>query len=385
MMKNTICAVLACTFFLITTSLAQEQQEQLAEVLVLPFANETQKKEYEWLSKNIPNAIVDSMKEKFRFILMTRDRFEEIVLLSKTKELVLFRPHTDEREIVKISKVVNADIIIYGKYTYSKEEKTIMVNAHIYHRSRGKTTGTIDMITPVTSEMFKLVDKVADSVIEHIAVIAKEDAEAAQKAGQQTARDIKQGGEKEEKITLVKREFHEKKAFRFFAGISYGGGLGYFYDISHPGFGAMLGIANHEQNFWHYGILFSALTLQQQDQTGKNIIKSYLFMPCTLEGGINIRTDFFTTIQTAIGGGISVDSINVGDETVFINNLPLRSKTNDRLWYVNPTASIALRMPISLGSLCIMPFIHVFGYTGTTILNEREYGFLGVGGISLLW
>lgn len=38
------------------------------------------------------------------------------------------------------------------------------------------------MDTPVTSEMFKLVDKVADSVIEHIAFVAKEDAEAAKKS-----------------------------------------------------------------------------------------------------------------------------------------------------------------------------------------------------------
>ena len=126
-----------------------QEVEQLAEVLVLPFANETGKKEYQWLSKNIPDAVVDSMQEKFNFKLMTREKFEEIVAISKPKEPVLFSAHTDVKEIVRISQVVNADIIIYGKYNYDATNKTINVKAFVYHRSRLTTTGTIVLGTPV--------------------------------------------------------------------------------------------------------------------------------------------------------------------------------------------------------------------------------------------
>lgn len=66
-----IIAFIACTSFLN----AQEQAQQLAEVLVLPFRNESGQKESAWLSHNIPNAIVDSMQEKFNFYLIAQDRF----------------------------------------------------------------------------------------------------------------------------------------------------------------------------------------------------------------------------------------------------------------------------------------------------------------------
>lgn len=383
-MKKIIKVIIACTLCAGTFLFAQEQQEQLAEVLVLPFANETGKKEYEWLSKNIPNAIVDSMKEKFRFNLITRDRFEEIVLLSKTKEIVLYRPHTDEKEIVKISKVVNADIIIYGKYIYNKEEKIINVNAYIYHRSREKTTGTIEMITPITSEMFKIVDKVADSVIEHIATVAKEDAEAAKKAGEKitsaTPKDIKS-----EKITLVKREAKISKSYRILAGGGFGGGLGYFEDITKPGPSAMFGIIRNEKNFWHAGISISAIQLLHNENTEKNIIEELLFIPIILEGGLNIRTDFFTTFQLFTGLGLSIDTMRVGEEKIFVNNAALRDETNKRFWYVNPTAMFGMRLPISLGSFAISPYLYISGYTGTTVVDERKYGYLIVGGILILW
>lgn len=379
-------AAFLCAF---SFSLAQENQEQLAEVLVLPFANETGKKEYEWLSKNIPAAVVDSMKEKFRFNLLSRDRFEEIVLLSKTKEPVFFRAHTDEKEIVKISKVVNADIIIYGKYAYNKADKTIAVNAFIYHRSRGKTTGNIDMDTPVTSEMFKLVDKVADSVIEHIALVAQEDAKAAKKAGETIAQEEKKAAANDDKIALVRREMKSDGSYRFYAGAAFVGCGGYFTEVTKPGPSVSIGITNNESRFWHYGLSFSALQLGHSDNDNEdntsNIIEWMLFMPLTIQGGINIKTDFFTFFQPFLGIGVSFDAMGVGDEKIFFDQLPAREDTGKIHWYINPTATAGIRMPIALGTFFIAPFAQVHVYTGTTSENERKYGFPISFGVSVFW
>lgn len=380
-MKKMLMTVIACVVCAGTFLSAQEQQEQLAEVLVLPFANETGKKEYEWLSKNIPNAVVDSMKDKFRFNLMTRDRFEEIVVLSKTKEPVFYRAHTDEKEIVKISKVVNADIIIYGKYAYNKADKTITVNAFIYHRSRQKTTGNIDMDTPVTSEMFKLVDKVADSVIEHIAVIAKEDAEAAKKAGGPIAQEVKKGKTGDDKITLVKREAPVGKSYRLFAGALYGGGILYFDNISRTGAGATIGITNSEKSFWHYGVSASAFYLNMSNAE-YSIIEYSLFLPITVQGGINFKTDFFTIFQPYLGLGISIDSMKIGKEIIYFEGEPVRESDTTK-WYFNPTALLGLRMPIAFFDFFIAPFLEMHFYSGTDASGDRKMGTMLWGGAQI--
>lgn len=393
MMKKSFLIVIACVFGLLTAVIAQPQQpqqQQLAEVLVLPFANETKKKEYDWLSKNIPGAIVDSMKEKFQFNLMTRDRFEEIVVLSKTKEPVFFRAHTDEKEIVKISKAVNADIIIYGKYGYNKAEKRIMVNAFIYHRSRQKTTGTIDMNTPVTSEMFKLVDTVADSVIEHIAIIAREDAEAAKKTGETIAQEEKKGKAVDDKITLVKREMPVGKSYRLYAGGAFAGGMGFFSDILKPGAGVTVGIANDERKFWHYGASFTAIYTRGSENTDTllfkediNMIEYMLFMPLTIQGGISINTDFFTILQPFAGIGISIDMIKTGKEPVVLEGEPLREE-NTMIWYVNPVATVGLKLPIAFGNFFVSPFAQLYGYAGKTN-DGLKMGLLLLAGVQCMW
>ncbi len=390
-MKKLLVIIFVCSFGWLPCAIAQQPQEQLAEVLVLPLANETGRKEYEWLSKNIPNAIVDSMKDKFRFNLMTRNRFEEIVVLSKTKEPVFFRAHTDENEIIKISKVVNADIIIYGKYSYNKAAKTITVNAFIYHRSRQKTTGNIDMDTPVTSEMFKLVDKVADSVIEHIAIIAKEDAEAAKKAGEIAAQEVKKGKASDDKITLVKREAPAGKSYRLYAGGAFAGGLGYFSDILKPGAGVTFGIANDEKNFWHYGASFSAIYTRGSESKDNrflfkediNIIEYMLFMPLTIHGGISVTTDFFTIIQPFAGIGISIDMIKTGKDPILLEDKPLREE-NAANWYINPVATIGLKLPIALGNFLISPFAQLYGYAGKTNEGVKD-GLLLLVGVHCMW
>ncbi len=382
-MKKFFVFIFTCAFGFYLPVMGQQQEEQLAEVLVLPFANETGKKEYEWLSKNLPNAIIDSMKEKFRFNLMTRDRFEEIVVLSKTKEPVFFRPHTDEKEIVKISNVVNADIIIYGQYAYDKANKTIAVNAFIYHRSRQKTTGNIEMDTPVTSEMFKLVDKVADSVIEHIAVIAKEDAEAAKKAGEAIAiakEEIKAKAIQDDKISLIKREAPIGKSYRIFAGASFTGGMEYFADTLRPGFVLCGGITNSEREFWHYGASFAAIYLKGNENrneslhTDINIIEYMCFLPLTLNGGISIATDFYTTFQLFAGFGVSIDMMKIGKDPILLEGEPYRDE-NTMQWYLNPVATLGLRLPIALGDFLVAPFVQMYGYTGKT--NDGQHaGFL---------
>lgn len=354
-----IIAFIACTSFLN----AQEQAQQLAEVLVLPFRNESGQKEYAWLSHNIPNAIVDSMQEKFQFNLITRDQFEEIVALSKSKETVLYQAVTDETQIKKISTAVNADIIIYGKYTYSKAKKIVIVKAFIYHRSRMATTGNIDMDTPVTSEMFKIVDKVADSVVTHIALIAKEDAEAAKKARETIAIAEKALPKQEEKIVLVKPEAQIGKSYQIILGGAIAGFIGNFNEIFSPGPALTIGITNSEHSFWHWGASASFIYISANKESNYNMIDYMLFSPLCIHGGINIHTSFFPIIQPFAGFGLSIDMMKVGEEMIFFERQPLR-KGNTTTWYLDPVALVGIRVPISVWGLYIAPFAQMYVYFG---------------------
>ncbi len=398
-MKKTLILIILCVSGLLAPVLAQQQEKQLAEVLVLPFANETGKKEYDWLSTNIPDAIVDSMKDKFRFTLMTQNQFEEIVLLFPPKEPVLYHAHTDEKEIEKISKAVNADIIIYGKYTYNKADKVIIVNAFIYHRSRQKTTGNIDMNTPVTSEMFKLVDKVADSVIAHIADVAKEDAQAEKKAGKAVAHEMKTQEKKEDKIiqekkddkiTLIKREASAGKSYRWYVGAALAGGAGYFSEKLEAGASLNVGITSSQISLWHYGASLSAIYVKGGQNTDPhflfnddiNIIEYMLFMPLTLNGGIRIDTGFFT-MQPFAGIGISVEMIKTGKDPIILEENSLREE-NTMLWYLDPVVTFGIRFPVALWDFYILPFAQVYGYAGKTD-DGFETGFLLLLGVQCMW
>lgn len=111
------------------------------------------------------------------------------------------------------------------------------------------TTGNIDMDTPVTGEMFKLVGKVAGLVVASIALIAKEDAEAAKKA-RETIATVEKAPKQEEKIDLVKREAKTDKSYQILLGGAIAGFIGNFNEIFSPGPGLTISITNSEHSFW---------------------------------------------------------------------------------------------------------------------------------------
>ncbi len=353
--------------------------EQLAGVLTLPFVNETRKKQFDWLSKNVPTAIIDSMKEKFRFNLVTKERFDAELSKSKKLKSIDFSSLITEKEAAEVCKTVKADILIYGNYTYDMTDKSLGVNAYIFHRSRGKTTGNIDMVTPVTSEMFKMVDAVADATIAHIATVAGEDAAAAKSAPAAiTAKDAPAAGD--DRIVLVKRDALPTKPWYYSAGLTLSAPVSFFDSGLSGGLGITGGIMNSYASFWHYGATAALLVHSGNEEESFNMIESMIFLPVTATGGVNWMVTSGVVIQPFAGLGLSFEAMKVGDETVLFNGQPVRE---GGFWeyYLDPVFTLGLRVPIVLGRYLVTPFMQMHLYAGKGDGENLDVGTLFLLGV----
>ncbi len=174
-----------------------------------------------------------------------------------------------------------------------------------------------------------------------------------------------------------------------YGGIAFTGPLGYFSDILATGLATTFGITNSENEFWQYGASIGAIYMKGNEQNNElmhenfNIIEYMLFLPITLNGGISIKTVFYTTIQPFAGAGMSIDAMKTGKEVIFLEGEPFR-EANTMKWYINPVLTAGLRLPIALGGFFISPFAQAYAYTGSTI-DGREYGFLLLLGAQIYW
>jgi hypothetical protein len=352
--------------------------EQLADVLTLPFINDTGKKQYDWLSKNVPAAVVESMKEKFRFNLLTKERIDADLAKSKKLKSLDFTKLITEKEASEICAAVRTDILIYGNYAYNAADKTVGVNAYIFHRSRGKTTGNIDMVTPVTSEMFKMVDKVADATIAHIAEVAAQDS-----AGTtvEPGKAAVPGGKKEDdRIVLVKRDAPVSKPWYYSAGLTLSAPLTYFDSGLSGGLGITGGFMNSYASFWHYGASASLLVHGGNEDESFNMIETMIFLPVTATGGINYRVTPGIIIQPFLGAGLSFEAMKVGKEKVLFNGAPVR-EGDFWSYYLDPCFVIGLRVPIIWRQYLVAPFMQVYIYAGKGDGENLDLGTLFLLGV----
>jgi len=347
--------------------------EQLADVLTLPFINDTGKKQYDWLSRNVPNAVIESMKEKFRFNLVTKERIDAELAKSKKLKSLDFGRLITEKEAAEVCATIKADILIYGNYAYDAADKTVGVNAYIFHRSRGKTTGNIDMITPVTSEMFKMVDKVADAAIAHIAEVARQDAAG---VPAEPAKAAVPGAKKEdERIVLVKREAPVTKRWYYSAGLTLSAPVTYFDSGLTGGLGITGGVMNSYASFWHYGASASLLFHSGNEEESFNMIEAMIFFPVTATGGINYRVTRGIVLQPFLGAGLSFEAMKVGEEKVLFNGEPVR-EGDFWSYYLDPCFTLGLRVPILWREYLITPFIQVYIYAGKGDGENMDLGTL---------
>ncbi len=198
-MKKSLVLIFSLTAVLLPCGLFSAESNELAEIAILPFMNETRKKEYDWLSKSLAEALLSSMNEKFTFKLVPQDRLKAGLIKHGLSDGAISKKHIYEKKASSLCADIDADILIFGGYNSSAADDSLQVENSVYHKSKGKITATLLETTPITGKIFLMADRVAHKTVEHI----KETALAEKKDKQQPAGP-------DNKIVL-KKTGHEKK------------------------------------------------------------------------------------------------------------------------------------------------------------------------------
>ena len=122
-------------FFLIilSTSIMPCPSEALEEITIsiafLEFNNNTGDSKYDYLEKAIPKTLMSELSRSKRLIIVEREKIDKIL---KEQELGMTGV-ADTSKIGEIGKLLAADYIVYGDYTFieSQENKNkILINVH---------------------------------------------------------------------------------------------------------------------------------------------------------------------------------------------------------------------------------------------------------------
>jgi TolB-like protein len=126
-------SLLLFLLIMLSASIMPGPSEALEEVkisiAVLEYNNNTGDSKYDYLEKAIPKTLMSELSRSKRLIIVEREKIEKIV---KEQELGMIGV-TDTSKIGEIGKLLAADYIVYGDYTFIESQdtpKTILINAH---------------------------------------------------------------------------------------------------------------------------------------------------------------------------------------------------------------------------------------------------------------
>jgi TolB-like protein len=103
-------------------------EEVKISAAVLEFTNNTGNSQYDYLEKAIPKTLTTELSKSKQLVIVEREKVDKIL---KEQELGMAGV-TNASKIDSIGKILAADYIIYGDFTFleSKDNKKILINAH---------------------------------------------------------------------------------------------------------------------------------------------------------------------------------------------------------------------------------------------------------------
>jgi hypothetical protein len=342
-------------------------ESNLAEVVILSFENKTGSKNYDWMKSSLSDAIYESMKQNFEFKRLFSNEVEKGWAIE-----LLLNPLAGSKEMGEVAARSSADIIIFGKYTYDKKKKMITISTEIFHSSRKKITGKINILTKIDTSLFRVVDDVAVKCIKHITVIALEDIAVAEKLVKKIEKKIVTGEKKEkvkkksEKIVLVKakKDKVEYDSWLLGFGVHAAAGTGMYSSGTDMAGGLSLFATNSPASPIYYGVFLQASLLGGHEADFDTIF----FASVVIHGGYNFKFFDRIYVRPYAGLGYSYTAVNYYDGTT----------AYDDDTYMNPVVTAGVQMPVRYwGDNYIAPFIEYFWLPGTDF--AKHLGMIKVG------
>jgi len=275
--------------------LAQDDEQHLARVSLLPYSDMTESKDFDWMPDSLAAAIDSSMHEKFEY-----EKVAQKFLEKESGKLIVKHMIIPLANIKKIVKQTKSDIIVYGHFTYDKQKKVVKIYTGIYLSYASKNISLAPITNKVDNTIFKATDRVAGDIVEKIKKIALK--LQAQEEKRQNKKIDKSG----QKTKILKaKENQGFRAKKWEAGLTsgYHQGLNYF-----SGAGPIFGIFFNWQfsRSFYLGSSFNFTSLTQEINKTSG----------------NVTTDELTKIN------VGISTINFGYANNLLKNLRFFAELN---------------------------------------------------------
>ncbi len=146
-----------------------KEQDKLVNIGILPYQNNTGRKDYDYLKLSLTEVIKDGMHRQFIFhdvsLGETRVGFTEIKKesIESAQKNIKYAKKIDAEKtrIGRIAEEKNTDIVIYGVYIYNKDTNIVQFATRIYFQGSDTLVDVPTVSNPVDETIFDSTDKVA--------------------------------------------------------------------------------------------------------------------------------------------------------------------------------------------------------------------------------
>ncbi len=162
-----------CIFFLMTClcatlSAADEARDAaLARIAIMNFTNATQSQNYEWVEKSLPDAINESMRERFEF---TRQDAGQVNAIATQYQQVA--GEYTSKDSLKIAKESKSDMLIYGSFRLNETGDQLIIQAIIYNAAGKRVIGIVQDASSVDTKLFQAISRIAAGIVDKIYTFA---------------------------------------------------------------------------------------------------------------------------------------------------------------------------------------------------------------------
>jgi hypothetical protein len=197
-----------------------KKEEELARVVILPFRDRTNSKNFQYMSESLSDAISTSMLKNFSYTRINPDEVKKATydaeqyviknkIIKKSSAQVKKGEKTDaelqldEDQLSlskRLAKNLKSEIVIYGHYTYDNVTNELVFSTAIYLVESDAVKELEATKNVVDNTIFKATNKVAKNLVDTINVMIEE-ASGTKKTVAENEKDKKSG----EKKALTKK------------------------------------------------------------------------------------------------------------------------------------------------------------------------------------
>ena len=144
--------------------------EEIAKVAIMPFSDQTNSENFQYMIESLPEAIDRTMEKIFEYKKIGMDKTIPIQK-EYEKDFVMF----DSSRTSNSCKRLDADILIFGHFNFDEATNNIIINTAVFLELSQRMIQIEPLKNPVDNTLFSATEKVATNIIKEINSIYMEE------------------------------------------------------------------------------------------------------------------------------------------------------------------------------------------------------------------